>query len=128
MRATPTVKYPSSTKSNTFILPWKNATTLMINTIRHSMAIERSSLFSAPSLRLTVGVKDMRPAWTTAQIDAAWSPSLVNLASFKRKIASRAAPCIATDSHQSFLIVDIFLLFFILRYYCNYFFCNVNIK
>ena len=128
MRATPTVKYPSSNNSNTFILPWKNATTLMINTIRHSMAIERSSLFSAPSLRLTLGVRHMRIVWTNAQTDAVLSPMLVNLASFKRKIASRAAPPIASDSHQSFLIVDMLLLFFVLCYYCNYFFCNVNIK
>ena len=64
----------------------------------------------------------MRIVWTNAQIDAVLSPMLVNLASFKRKIASRAAPCIASDSHQSFLIADILLLFFILHYYCNYFF------
>ena len=86
------------------------------------MAIERSSLFSAPNLRLKVGVKHMRIVWTAAQIDTVLSPKFVNLASFKRKIASRAAPCIASDSHQSFLIVAIFLLFFILHYYCNYFF------
>ena len=92
------------------------------------MAIERSSLFSAPSLRLTLGVRHMRIIWTARQIDAILIPMLVNLASFKRKIASRAAPCIASDSHQSFLIVAIFLLFFILYYYCNYFFWNVNIK
>ena len=92
------------------------------------MVIERSSLFSLPNLRLNVGVRHMRIVWTSPQTDAVLSPMLVNLASFKRKIASRAAPCIATDSHQSFLIVDIFLLFFILRHYCNYFFCNVNIK
>ena len=85
------------------------------------MVIERSSLFSAPNLRLNVGVRHMRIVWTNAQIDAVLSPMLVNLASFKRKIASRAAPCIASDSHQSFLIADILLLFFILHYYCNYF-------
>ena len=52
----------------------------------------------------------------------------MNLASFKRKIASRAAPCIASDSHQSFLIVDILLLFFILYSYYSYFFVKVNIE
>ena len=86
------------------------------------MVIERSSLFSAPNLRLKVGVRHIRIVWTSAQTDAVLSPMLVNLASFKRKIASRAAPPIASDSHQSFLIVAIFLLFFILHYYCNYFF------
>lgn len=70
----------------------------------------------------------MRIVWTNAQTDAVLSPMLVNLASFKRKIASRATPPIASDSHQSFLIVAIFLLFFILHYYCNYFFWNVNAK
>lgn len=86
------------------------------------MVIERSSLFSLPNLRLNVGVRHMRIVWTNAQTDAVLSPMLVNLASFKRKIASRAAPPIASDSHQSFLIVDMLLLFFILHYYCNYFF------
>ena len=92
------------------------------------MVIERSSLFSAPNLRLKAGVRHIRIVWTSAQTDAVLSPKSVNLESFKRKIASRAAPPIASDSHQSFLIVDMLLLFFVLRYYCNYFFCNVNIK
>lgn len=92
------------------------------------MVIERSSLFSLPNLRLNVGVRHMRIVWTNAQTDAVLSPMLVNLESFKRKIPSRAAPPIASDSHQSFLIADMLLLFFVLRYYCNYFFCNVNIK
>ncbi|RKW24338.1 hypothetical protein D8B45_02330, partial [Candidatus Gracilibacteria bacterium] len=71
MRATPTVKYPPRNNSIPLILPGKNATTVMMNTIRYSMTIESSSLFSAPNLRLKVGVKHVRPAWTTAQIDAA---------------------------------------------------------
>ena len=91
------------------------------------MVIERSSLFSAPNLRLKVGVRHIRIVWTSAQIDAVLSPKSVNLESFERKIASRAAPPIASDSHQSFLIVDILLLFFVLRYYFSYFFWNVNI-
>lgn len=77
------------------------------------MVIETSSLFSAPNLRLKVGVRHIRIVWTSAQIDAVLSPKSVNLASFKRKIASRAAPPIPSDSHQSFLIVDILLLFFV---------------
>ena len=44
----------------------------------------------------------MRIVWTNAQTDAVLSPMLVNLASFKRKIPSRAAPPIASDSYQSF--------------------------
>lgn len=75
------------------------------------MVIERSSLFSAPNLRLKVGVRHIRIVWTSAQTDAVLSPKSVNIESFKRKIASRAAPPIASDSHQSFLIVDIFYYF-----------------